>query len=51
MQRASEWELCDLISNSSLLLASCMTLGKVLTSRGAIVQKSEGNSSRVEGRS
>lgn len=37
MQRASEWELCDLVSNSSLPFAGSVTLGKSLTFLVAIV--------------
>jgi hypothetical protein len=31
VERTSGWELGDLISNFSLLLASCVTLGELLT--------------------
>ena len=41
MQKAWVWELYDLNLNSSLLLASFVTLGKFLTFLGELASKSE----------
>lgn len=37
MQKELGWELCDPISNSSLLFVNCVTLGKFLNFLGTTV--------------